>query len=42
MKNPRNFSHAVATGPALVIRNMDEAILLSRFIKKKKQKGEFF
>jgi len=36
------FSHAVATGPALVIRNMDEAILLSRFIKKEKTEGEFF
>jgi 4-hydroxy-3-methylbut-2-en-1-yl diphosphate reductase len=36
------FSHAAAAGPALVIRDMDEAILLSRFIKKEKAYPEFF
>jgi 4-hydroxy-3-methylbut-2-enyl diphosphate reductase len=36
------FSHAAAAGPAVVIRDMEEAIILSRFIKKEKQAGEFF
>jgi 4-hydroxy-3-methylbut-2-en-1-yl diphosphate reductase len=36
------FSHAASAGPALVIRDMEEAIHLSRFIKKEKQPGEFF
>jgi 4-hydroxy-3-methylbut-2-enyl diphosphate reductase len=36
------FSHAAASGPALVIRDMDEAILLGRFIKNEKTYPEFF
>ena len=36
------FSHAAAAGPALVIRDMEEAKLLSLFIKKEKTSGEFF
>ncbi|HET6999793.1 MAG TPA: 4-hydroxy-3-methylbut-2-enyl diphosphate reductase [Puia sp.] len=36
------FSHASSGGPALVIRNMEDAILLSRFIKKEKSSAEFF
>jgi 4-hydroxy-3-methylbut-2-en-1-yl diphosphate reductase len=35
------FSHAAATGPALVIRNMEEAVLLGRFIRKEKSVSEF-
>jgi 4-hydroxy-3-methylbut-2-en-1-yl diphosphate reductase len=35
------FSHAAATGPALVIRNMEEAVLLGRFIRKEKSASEF-
>jgi 4-hydroxy-3-methylbut-2-en-1-yl diphosphate reductase len=35
------FSHAAAAGPALVIRDMEEAIILSRFIRKEKTAGEF-
>jgi len=36
------FSHAAAVGPALVIRDMEEAILLSHFIRKEKPAKEFF
>ena len=36
------FSHAAAAGPALVIRDMEEARVLSRFIKMEKPAGEFF
>jgi 4-hydroxy-3-methylbut-2-en-1-yl diphosphate reductase len=36
------FSHAAAVGPTLVIRDMEEAKLLSLFIKKEKTSGEFF
>jgi 4-hydroxy-3-methylbut-2-en-1-yl diphosphate reductase len=36
------FSHAAAAGPALVIRNMEEATVLGRFIKKEKSPLEFF
>ena len=36
------FSHAAAAGPALVIRNMEEAALLGMFIKKEKLSSEFF
>ena len=36
------FSHASAGGPALVIRDMEEAILLSQFIRKEKPPAEFF
>ena len=36
------FSHASAGGPALVIRDMDDAILLSQFIRKEKAYAEFF
>ena len=36
------FSHASAAGPAMVIRDMEEARLLSRFIKKEKTIPEFF
>jgi len=36
------FSHAAAAGPALVIRDLEEAKLLSLFIKKEKTSGEFF
>ncbi|HEV3223385.1 MAG TPA: 4-hydroxy-3-methylbut-2-enyl diphosphate reductase [Puia sp.] len=36
------FSHAAAAGPALVIRDMEEARVLSLFIKKEKAAGEFF
>jgi 4-hydroxy-3-methylbut-2-enyl diphosphate reductase len=35
------FSHAAAGGPALVIRDMEEARLLSLFIKKEKSPAEF-
>jgi 4-hydroxy-3-methylbut-2-en-1-yl diphosphate reductase len=35
------FSHASAGGPALVIKDMEEARLLSRFIKKEKTPEEF-
>jgi 4-hydroxy-3-methylbut-2-enyl diphosphate reductase len=35
------FSHAAAVGPALVIRDMEEAILLSRFIRKEKPEKNF-
>jgi 4-hydroxy-3-methylbut-2-en-1-yl diphosphate reductase len=36
------FSHAAAGGPALVIKDMEEAILLSRFIKKEYPPDNFF
>jgi len=36
------FSHASAAGPALVIRDMEEARVLSQFIKKEKTAPEFF
>ncbi len=36
------FSHASAGGPALVIRDMEDAILLSQFIRKEKSSAEFF
>jgi len=36
------FSHASSGGPALVIRDMEDAILLSQFIRKEKSTGEFF
>jgi 4-hydroxy-3-methylbut-2-enyl diphosphate reductase len=36
------FSHASSGGPALVIRNMEDAILLSQFIRKEKSSAEFF
>ena len=36
------FSHAAAGGPALVIKNMAEASLLSGFIKNQTPPGEFF
>ncbi len=36
------FSHASSGGPALVIRDMEDAILLSHFIRKEKSTGEFF
>ncbi len=36
------FSHAAAAGPALVIRNMEEAILLGAFIRKEKSSREFY
>jgi 4-hydroxy-3-methylbut-2-en-1-yl diphosphate reductase len=36
------FSHASAAGPALVIRDMEEARILSHFIKKEKTVTEFF
>jgi 4-hydroxy-3-methylbut-2-enyl diphosphate reductase len=36
------FSHAAAAGPALVLRDMEEAGLLRMFIKKEKTSGEFF
>lgn len=36
------FSHASSGGPALVIRDMDDAVLLSRFIRKEKSSAEFF
>lgn len=36
------FSHAASGGPALVIRDMEEAGLLSQFIKKEKSPAEFF
>src|SRR5664279_5534060 len=36
------FSHASSGGPALVIRDMEDAILLSQFIKKEKSSAEFF
>jgi 4-hydroxy-3-methylbut-2-en-1-yl diphosphate reductase len=35
------FSHAVAGGPALVIKDMEEAVLLSGFIRKLKPPEEF-
>jgi 4-hydroxy-3-methylbut-2-en-1-yl diphosphate reductase len=35
------FSHAAAGGPALVIKDMEEATLLSRFIRKEKPPEEF-
>jgi len=35
------FSHAAAAGPALVIRDMDEAIQLGRFIKGENPAGKF-
>jgi 4-hydroxy-3-methylbut-2-enyl diphosphate reductase len=36
------FSHASAAGPALVIRDLEEAFTLSRFIKKEIAHAEFF
>ncbi len=36
------FSHASSGGPALVIRDMEEAKLLSQFIRKEKSSEEFF
>jgi 4-hydroxy-3-methylbut-2-enyl diphosphate reductase len=36
------FSHASSGGPALVIRDMEDAILLSQFIRKEKSPAEFF
>jgi 4-hydroxy-3-methylbut-2-en-1-yl diphosphate reductase len=36
------FSHAAAAGPALVIRDMEEAIQLGRFIKGENPAGKFF
>ena len=36
------FSHASSGGPALVIRDMEDAILLSQFILKEKSSVEFF
>ncbi|HEY8734180.1 MAG TPA: 4-hydroxy-3-methylbut-2-enyl diphosphate reductase [Puia sp.] len=36
------FSHASAAGPALVIRDLNEAVQLSWFIKKEKSSQEFF
>jgi 4-hydroxy-3-methylbut-2-enyl diphosphate reductase len=36
------FSHASSGGPALVIRDMDDAILLCQFIRKEKSSAEFF
>jgi 4-hydroxy-3-methylbut-2-en-1-yl diphosphate reductase len=35
------FSHAAAGGPALIIKDMEEAILLASFIKKEKTPEEF-
>jgi 4-hydroxy-3-methylbut-2-en-1-yl diphosphate reductase len=36
------FSHASAGGPALVIRDLNEAFILGHFIKKEKTSGDFF
>jgi 4-hydroxy-3-methylbut-2-enyl diphosphate reductase len=36
------FSHAAAKGPALVIRNMEEAQLLAPFIRREKEPSAFF
>ncbi|MFM1857756.1 MAG: hypothetical protein RLZ05_816 [Bacteroidota bacterium] len=36
------FSHAAAHGPALVIKDMEEAIKLASFINEKKSKEEFY
>ena len=36
------FSHASAAGPTLVIRNLEEARMLSGFIKKERPEAEFF
>ncbi len=36
------FSHAAAAGPALVIRDLEEAVLLGRFIKREKPGQDFF
>jgi 4-hydroxy-3-methylbut-2-enyl diphosphate reductase len=36
------FSHAAAAGPALVIRDMEEARILARFINKEKNQSDFF
>lgn len=36
------FSHASSGGTALVIRDMEDAIILSQFIRKEKASGEFF
>ena len=36
------FSRAASGGPALVIRNMEEAILLARFIRHEQAPSEFF
>jgi 4-hydroxy-3-methylbut-2-enyl diphosphate reductase len=35
------FSHAAAGGPAIIIRDMEEAVLLAAFIKKEKSPEEF-
>jgi len=36
------FSHAAAAGPALIVRDMSEAILLSDFIRKQETDQDFF
>jgi 4-hydroxy-3-methylbut-2-en-1-yl diphosphate reductase len=36
------FSHAAAAGPALILRNMEEAKILRHFIKKEKTSAEFY
>ena len=36
------FSHAAAAGPALIIRDMSEAVVLSRFLKNKERSDKFF
>ena len=36
------FSHASSGGPAMVIRDMEEAVLLSQFINQEKSPTEFF
>jgi 4-hydroxy-3-methylbut-2-enyl diphosphate reductase len=36
------FSHASAGGPALVIRDMEDAMMLGQFIRKEKSSAEFF
>ncbi len=36
------FSHASSGGPVLVIRDMEDALLLSQFIRKEKPPAEFF
>ncbi len=35
------FSHAAAGGPAIIIKNMEEAVLLAAFIKKERPPEEF-
>lgn len=36
------FSHAAANGPALIIKDMEEAILLSKYIKKEVSSANFY